>query len=111
MEKQNGDNKQNSSPPDDRLMKTAATPPASGEPPRVFAITDLRKYVKPPMGEELTKSDGGLVNLDAGVICTCVPVEMCVCHVVTYNSGASDCSCTGTCSTGGGTCYWYYRPY
>ena len=90
-------------------MVPATGDPKAADPPKVYAIADLRKFVKPPMGEELGKSDGGLVDLSQEVVCTCVPVETCVCHVVTYKTDANDCACTGT--GGGGTCYWYYRPY
>jgi hypothetical protein len=100
---------------DDRLISADASTPKKPEPPKVYAITDLRKYVKPPMSEELGKSDGGLVDLDSVVVCTCVPVETCVCHVVTYNVEATDCGCTGTCpctgTCGGTCCYSYWRPY
>ena len=97
---------------DDRLISADASTPKEPETPKVYAITDLRHYVKPPMGEELGKSDGGLVDLDPKVVCTCVPVETCVCHVVTYNTEATDCGCTGTtCYSPCYGCWSYYRPY
>ncbi len=103
---------------DDRLTSAEASVPDKPETPEVYAIADLRQYVKPPMSEELGASGGGLVDLDTKVVCTCVPVETCVCHAVTYNPQASDCGATcscvqDTCVCGctGTTCYYYYRPY
>jgi hypothetical protein len=97
---------------DDRLISADTSTPKEPETPKVYAITDLRQYVKPPMSEELGKSTGGLVDLDPKVVCTCVPVETCVCHVVTYNPEATyESTCGNTCGCTGTTCYYYYRPY
>ncbi len=95
-------------PPDDRLA--AAQTKDAGDAPKVYAVTNLKAYVKPPMEEEITTSHGepagGSTGIGVGVICTCVPVETCACFTVTYPSGnvicpadpGDPCGCTGTCS-------------
>ena len=83
--------------------------PASDEPPEVYAVTDLRAYVKPDLAEELGSATGGLANCGTETLCTCVPVETCACNLVTYGSCAvnpSICSCEGNCGYG---LYWF--PY
>ena len=75
----------------------------SGDGPVVFAVTDLRAYVKPDLDEELGSPVGGAAECGAEVLCTCVPVETCACNTVSHHSGGSGCpsdcacQCTGTC--------------
>ncbi|HUJ10665.1 MAG TPA: hypothetical protein VL171_11620 [Verrucomicrobiae bacterium] len=83
---------------------------AQNEPPMVFAVSDLRAYVKPDLAEELGSPAGGLATCGTEVVCACVPVETCACNTVSYNSGGS--SCPSNCSCVGNTCvglYWF--PY
>ena len=81
------------------------------DPPRIFAVTDLRAYVKPDLDEELGSPTGGLATCGTEMMCTCVPVETCACDTVSYHNGGSvcpsdcPCQCTGTCVG----IYWH--PY
>lgn len=96
----------------------------SGEEPQVYAVSDLRAFVTPDLDEELGRPTGLPAHCGTEVMCSCVPVEACVCDTVTYHSGGSyspcpctsttcqvTCTCTSTCPCTG-TCvslYWY--PY
>lgn len=82
---------------------------AKNESPQVYAVSDLRAYVKPELAEEL----GGvlaLANCGTEVVCRCVAVEGCACNSVDYHVGgcSSTCTCEITCSC---TCKPYYYPY
>ena len=81
----------------------------TGEGPKIYAVSDLRAYVKPDMDEELGAPIGGAATCGAEVVCSCVPVETCACNTVTYTSGGSscpgDCPCVGNCVN----LYWF--PY
>ncbi len=83
---------------------------AQGEAPEIYRVVDLRAYVKPEMDEEISDTAGTSSGPSRSMICTCVPVETCVCNTVTYPAG---CTCVGHCSCVGNTCvsglYWY--PY
>lgn len=64
------------------------------EPPQVYAVSDLRAFVKPVLDEELSGPDAGLsasgVREQAAygrTICNCVPIEVCVCNMVVYHAG------------------------
>jgi len=91
----------------DHTLANANIPPKD-EAPQVYAVSDLRAYVKPELGEEL----GGVQQLaDCGtqVVCQCVPVEGCACNTVQYHAGgcSSTCSCDSQCVS----CHPYYYPY
>jgi len=93
----------------DHTLKSAKIE-AGDDPPMVFAVTDLRAYVKPEPAEELGDPNGGLADFGTEVTCTCVPVSSCACNSVGYYTGGSPCShcpcqCTGTCSR---SCLPYY---
>jgi len=81
------------------------------DPPQVYAVTDLRAYVKPDLDEELGSPTGGLATCGTEMMCSCVPVETCACDTVSYHTGGSvcpsdcPCQCTGTCVG----LYWF--PY
>jgi len=80
---------------------------AGAEPPRVYAVANLRAYLKPTMDEELTSPEGGAANLGTALVCACVPVENCVCDTVQHHQGGS--GCPDHCSTCVGGLYWF--PY
>lgn len=82
---------------------------AKNEPPQVYAVSDLRAYVKPDLAEELAGINDTLATCGTEVLCTCVPVETCACHSVSYHSSgcASTCSCEVQCNC----CMPYYYPY
>ncbi len=97
--------------PNDNII--AALLQESGEKPEIYAVTNLRAYVKPDLDEELTKPGGGGATCGTEVVCTCVPVETCVCNTVTYHVGGDSggCSCVGNCCVGD-SCYTIYHfPY
>lgn len=83
----------------------------TGEGPKVYAVTDLKAYLKPPMDEELAAPMGPPAVCGTEVSCSCVPVDTCACNTVAYHVGGSfcptdcPCQCTGTCDGG-----WYYYP-
>ena len=86
--------------------------PAGKDSPKVYAVADLRAYVKPDLNEELGSPAGGLEKCGTQTVCSCVPVETCVCNTVTYGGGCvcpghcpCQCQCTGTCVS----LYWF--PY
>ena len=97
--------------PDYTLANTKVE--ADGQPPRVYAVTDLKAYVKPPPDEELSGPDGSEVSLGTETMCQCVPVGECVCNTVSYYSGSNPCpdhcACVG--DGGGGCGAVYYYPY
>lgn len=98
--------------PDDTLGAMDIQP--SGQEPQVYSVVDLRAYLKPPMDEELSSPAGGAADPGSSTICTCVPVEDCVCNTVTYHGGSDPCP--NVCSCVGDTCYGgchgvYYYPY
>ena len=84
---------------------------SDGEPPRVFAVADLKAYLKPEMAEELSSSTGGAAEPGTPMVCRCVPVELCACDTVSYSQGANPCP--SNCSCVGDTCYScrYWHPY
>lgn len=88
----------------------AASIAADKDSPKVYAVADLRAYVKPDLDEELGSPTGGLADCGTQTLCSCVPVETCVCNTVTYGGTA----CPGHCSCVSNTCvcvslYWF--PY
>lgn len=90
--------------PDDRLEEVPL--PADDGPPEIYAISDLRAYVKPDLDEELGAPTGDPAVCGTEVQCSCVPVETCACNVVTYITG--DQACTSHCPAD--YCvslYWY----
>ncbi len=91
--------------PDHTLAGTDIQP--QGDPPKVFNVVDLRAYIKPEMDEELMGSEGNPATYGTETVCTCVPVEDCVCNTVSYYSGGDPdpCTCVGTCAP----LYWF--PY
>ena len=95
--------------PDDTLHN--AKLPLGDEPPAVYAVVDLRAYLKPEMDEELTSPEGEAAVYGTETMCECVPVEDCVCntvgHFVDGNPCPAHCACVG--HSGGGGVYWY--PY
>ncbi|HNX49701.1 MAG TPA: hypothetical protein PKL08_06035 [Thermoanaerobaculaceae bacterium] len=103
--------------PDHTLL--GASPADDDEAPQVYAVADLRAFVKPDLDEELGAPTGSPAVCGTEVLCTCVPVETCVCNTVSYRSGGTSCpgdcpcQCTSTCTCQcTGTCvslYWY--PY
>jgi len=92
------------------------------DPPQVYAVSDLRAYVKPAPAEELggfNQKPGyevpALADCGTEVVCRCVAVEGCAFRSVEYHVGGcpSTCTCAGepcacqcTC-----TCMPYYYPY
>jgi hypothetical protein len=83
------------------------------EAPEIYAVSDLRAYVKPDLDEELGAPTGGPAVCGSEVLCTCVPVETCVCDAVSYHVGGSscpgDCPCQCTCTSTCVSLYWF--PY
>lgn len=79
-----------------------------GEPPKVYAVTDLRPYLTPDMEEELGAAPGDSASCGSEVVCTCVPVATCACDTVTYHVGTDFCSpyCT-TCTCTSTSHYWH----
>ena len=108
----------NEKKPDHTLQNS--TVPSVDEPPQVYSVTDLRAFVKPELDEVLESPAGHHKPEYGQTICSCVPVETCVCNTVTYRVGGG-CPCTGTLSCGttcsvtctcqvtGGSLYWF--PY
>jgi len=89
-------------PPNHSLLGANLSP--GSEPPKIYAVVDLRAYVKPPLSEELGSPAGAAAppaTPGTEVVCSCVPVEDCACNVVRYNEGSSicptDCTCEVTC--------------
>ena len=83
----------------------------SGEEPEVYAVSDLRAFVTPDLDEEIGRPTGQPAQHGVEVMCSCVPVETCVCDTVTYHSGGTysppcTCLCTSTTCVG---LYWF--PY
>ena len=81
-----------------------------GEEPEVYAVMDLKAFVKPGLDEELTSIKGDAAAYGTEMICECVPVEDCVCNTVSEYSGnnpcPSDCDCVGDGCVG-----LYWHPY
>jgi hypothetical protein len=81
--------------------------PDDDEAPEIYAVSDLRAYVKPDLDEELGAPTGEAAVCGTEVVCSCVPVDTCACNTVSYLSGGStcptDCSCEGQCVS----LYWY----
>jgi len=73
--------------PDHTLQ--AADVDGGDEAPVVYAVADLRAFVKPALAEELGAPMGGPAECGTEVVCTCVPVETCVCDMVVYHEGPS----------------------
>ncbi len=95
--------------PDQTLKSTIL--PLEENAPQVYAVVDLRPYLKPEMDEELTSPEGEPAVYGTETVCGCVPVEDCACNTVSHfvdgDSCPSHCSCVG--HGGGGGVYWY--PY
>ncbi len=85
----------------------------NADPPKIYAVTNLRAYVKPDLDEELTTPTGAPATCGTEVVCTCVPVETCVCNTVTYHVGGQSggCSCVGNCCVGDSCHTIYHYPY
>ncbi len=81
--------------------------PVGGEEPKIYAVSDLKSFVKPDLDEELTKPVGGAAVCGTEVVCGCVPVDTCVCNVVSYHVGGESggCQCVGNVCCAG--LYWY----
>ena len=93
---------ENKGKPDHTLM--SADIKETGEGPKIYAVSDLRAYVKPDLDEELGAPMGSAPPVcGTEVVCACVPYETCACNTVSYHSGGSacpddcPCQCTGTC--------------
>jgi len=87
--------------------------PLDNEAPKIYAVADLRAYIKPPMGEELGSPAGASeppATPGTEVACPCVPVEDCACHIVQFNQGQNICptdpgyGCETTCGCQGYSC-------
>ncbi|MBI4915757.1 MAG: hypothetical protein HY825_07910 [Acidobacteria bacterium] len=108
---------ENSKGPDHTLLGTEIEP--TGEAPEIYAVSDLRAFVKPDLDEELGAPMGGPATCGTEVLCTCVPVETCVCNTVSYHQGGGSCpgdcpcQCTSTCTCQcTSTCVsLYWHPY
>lgn len=85
--------------------------PRSDEAPAVYAVVDLRAYLKPEMDEELTSPEGEPAVYGTETMCACVPVEDCACNTVSHYVDGSTCPAHCECVGygGGGGVYWY--PY
>jgi hypothetical protein len=83
----------------------------SGEEPEVYAVSDLRAFVTPDLDEEIGRPTGQPAQHGVEVMCSCVPVETCVCDTVTYHSGGTySPPCASVCTvTGCVGLYWH--PY
>ena len=97
--------------PDHTLLGADITE-TPGDEPKIYAVSNLRTYVKPDLDEELGAPMGeNAAECGTEVLCTCVPVETCVCDTVTYHAGGSSCpgdcscQCTSTCVS------LYWHPY
>ncbi len=92
-------------PEDD--IRTANVPQEKEEAPEIYAVSDLKAYLKPDLDEELGAPSGEAAVCGTEVVCGCVPVETCACNSVSYLSGGStcptDCACEGQCVS----LYWY----
>ena len=64
---------------------------ASAEPPRVFAVVDVRAFLKAQMDEELSSPTGGAASPGVETVCSCVPVAECACNTVRHYEGSSTC--------------------
>lgn len=77
---------------------------ATGSGPKVYAVADLKAYLKPEMEEELAAPNGSPADNVSHVVCSCVPVDTCACNTVAYYVGDSfcptdcPCQCTATCT-------------
>lgn len=96
----------------DYQLDNADLPAADGE-PKIYAVSNLKSFVKPDLDEELTtppSTGGGPAICGTEVVCSCVPVETCTCNVVSYRVGGTPdgggCSCVDHCTTCVGL-YWY----
>lgn len=108
----------NTSMPDHTLANADIA--AKNEPPQVYAVSDLRAYVKPELAEELggfnhTPYVPALADCGTEVVCRCVAVEGCACNSVEYNVGGCSstctCECEPYCPHCSCTCKPYYYPY
>ena len=100
---------ENKKVPDHSLQ--GADIPADKDSPKVYAVADLRAYVKPDLSEELGSPTGGLANCGTETLCSCVPVETCVCNTVTYHQGGSTCPGNCPCDTNCVCVSLYWFPY
>jgi hypothetical protein len=78
--------------------------PDKDEAPKIYAVVDLKAYVKPEMDDELSRPDGEAATYDVETVCECVPVEDCACNTVSHYEGSDPCA-HGACHG----LYWY--PY
>ena len=93
----------------DHTLASAKIVP-TGEGPKVYAVSNLKAYLKPELDEELGAPMGPPAVCGSEVVCSCVPVDTCACNTVSYHVGGSfcpgDCPCQCT-----GTCYSPCTPY
>ncbi len=114
-------------PPNETIDAANLPDDLSREPPAVYAVTDLREYIKPPLDDALvhpvnSKEKSTVSPCSCNSVCACVPVgvcgcdEFCACDTVAapqsiqagldvddlrqacYCEGDESCSCQGdTC--------------
>jgi len=94
--------------PDHLLANSPFLPDAAA--PEVFAVKDIRFFLKPEMDEEVSSPEGASAppaRHGVETTCGCVPVDSCACNVFEHNVGHNSCptqsgcyttcSCTRTC--------------
>lgn len=68
---------------------------SSGEGPMIYAVRNLKAYLKAGLEEELGAPVGPAADCGAEVVCACVPADTCACNTVSYHVDGA--SCPGDC--------------
>lgn len=93
----------------DHTLASARVEP-TGEGPAIYAVSNLKAYLKPGLEEELGAPMGPPADCGAEVTCLCVPADTCACNTVSYHvdgnacPGDCACQCQSTCQCNGPYC-------
>ncbi len=84
---------------DHTLASSKAAP--TGEGPKIFAVSNLKAYLKPGLEDELAAPMGPPPECGTEIVCECVPADTCACNMVSYHIGGNrcpgDCFCQAIC--------------
>ncbi len=92
---------------DHTLAASKAAP--TGEGPKIYAVSNLKAYLKPGLEEELAAPMGPPPECRTEIVCSCVPADSCACNTVSYHVDSqlcpgdcpSQCQCEGICQCNG----------
>lgn len=91
----------------DHTLASADIKP-TGEGPAIYAVSQLKPYLKPGLAEELGAPVGPPSECGSEVVCSCVPADTCACNTVSHHTGGTlcpgDCTCQSVCYCTA-TCY------